>query len=398
MTLKLRDRLVVGHRSLEPSTVVRIHVSQPIIKNKNMKTVAVGMSGGVDSTMAAYLLKKQGYNVIGLTMSIYDDNMNIPYSEANGCYGPRGKESLKDAKIACDKLGIEHHMINLEKEFKTNVVDYFCNTYLDGHTPNPCVICNTKIKFGAMLDVAKNSGIKFDYFATGHYVRIEKNEENGRLYIRKPVDSHKDQTYFLYRLTQDQLSHLIFPISEYVKTDLKKIAEKVGFKEYADKKESQDFIEADNYSILFGNREIKPGDIVDINGKKIAEHNGIINYTIGQRKGLNLGGGKEAMFVVDINPDLNIVIVGPKEYLYCKGLIAVDLNWMYIEKLEGEMKVECKVRSSNDTIPCVIKMKNDNEVEVIFDAPQTAVKPGQSVVFYDNDKLIGGGIIAKKIK
>lgn len=363
-----------------------------------MKTVAVGMSGGVDSTMAAYLLKKQGYNVIGVTMSIYNKNTNIPESDKNGCYGPREQKSLEAAKEACKRIGIEHYIINLQNEFKENVIEYFCNTYLDGNTPNPCVMCNSKIKFGALLQKTKESGIDFDYFATGHYVKIAKNKSNGRLYIKRALDSKKDQSYFLYRLSQEQLFNLMFPIGEYIKTDLKSIAAEIGFKEYADKKESQDFIEADNYSILFGDKKIKEGDMVDVNGKIVGKHNGIINYTIGQRKGLNLGGASEILYVVDINPELNLVIVGPKEYLYSRGLIATDLNWMYIEKLEGELECECKVRLSVETIPCLVKTKDNNEVEVMFKEKQTSVKPGQSVVFYHGENLIGGGIISKRIK
>lgn len=360
------------------------------------KVVAVGMSGGVDSTMAAYLLKKQGYEVIGLTMSIYDKAVGLPDNNKSGCYGPGEERDLKEAKKACEKIGIKHYVVDLKEQYKSNVVNYFCNSYLEGNTPNPCVACNTKIKFGALIEEAKKSGIKFDYFATGHYVRIDKKDN--RYFLKKGLDPKKDQSYFLHRLSQEQLSSLIFPIGEYVKSDLKNIAIECGFEEYAKKDESQDFIESDNYSVLFDEKDIKPGDIVNVKGKIVGKHNGIVNYTVGQRKGLDLGGSNEILYVINIDVDSNTIIVGSKEYLYCNGLIAKDMNWMYFDSIDHEINnLQCKVRLSSETIDCSIIPLGKKEIKVIFKEPQISVKPGQSVVIYDNDIVLGGGVISSKI-
>lgn len=364
----------------------------------NKKIVAVGMSGGVDSTMAAYLLKQQGYEVIGITMSIYDKAVNLPETDKSGCYGPNEEKELEEAKKACEKIGIKHYVIDLKKQYKENVVDYFCNSYLEGNTPNPCVACNSKMKFGHLLEEAKKSGINFDYFATGHYVRIDKDEETGRFFIKKAIDSKKDQSYFLHRLTQEQLSNLIFPIGEYIKTDLKKLATEIGYQEYANKDESQDFVEADDYSVLFKDKEIKQGDIINTKGEVVGKHDGIINYTIGQRKGLDLGGSDEILYVIKIDSESNIIVVGPKEYLYSKGLVAVNLSFMSIESLDAEMdNIQAKMRAHGSFIDCKIKPIENNSVEVMFKEDQISIQPGQSIVFYSGDVIIGGGIISKKI-
>ncbi len=364
----------------------------------NKKIVAVGMSGGIDSTMSAYLLKQQGYEVIGVTMSIYDKTANLPETEKSGCYGPNEEREIEEAKKACQKIDIKHYIIDLKKQYKENVVDYFCNSYLDGSTPNPCIACNSKIKFGYLLEESKKSGIKFDYFATGHYVRIDKNEKTGRYFIKKSIDPKKDQSYFLYKLTQGQLSNLIFPIGEYLKTDLKKLATEIGFKEYAEKDESQDFVEAEDYAVLFKDKKIKKGDIININGVVIGEHDGIVNYTIGQRKGLDLGGAGEIFYVIKIDAESNTIVVGPKEYLYSSGLIAVDLNFISIESLDNEMdNIQAKMRAHGNFIDCKIIPINKTSIKVMFKEKQMSIQPGQSIVFYDNDIVIGGGIIANKL-
>lgn len=361
------------------------------------KIIAVGMSGGVDSTMAAYLLKQKGYEVIGITMSIYDKSVNLPETDKSGCYGPNEERELEEAKNACEKIGIKHYVIDLKQQYKENVVDYFCSSYLGGNTPNPCVACNSKMKFGALIEEAKNSGIKFDYFATGHYVRIDFDNDSKRYILKKGLDPKKDQSYFLNRLTQEQLSNLMFPIGEYIKEDLKNIARNAGLEYYADKEESQDFVEAEDYSILFKDKAVKQGDIINVKGNIVGKHDGIINYTIGQRKGLDLGGTSEALYVIKIDAENNNIIIGPKEYLYSKGLIAVSLNWVSIENLDKEMNVQAKMRASGKSIDCKISNKDNSSVEVLFDEEQMSIQPGQSIVFYDKDIVIGGGIISRKI-
>ncbi len=362
----------------------------------NKKVVVLGLSGGIDSSISIYLLQKQGYEVVGVTMSIYDKHSNIPATGNGGCYGPKEINTIRDAKKICDYMNIKHYVVDLKKQYKENVINYFCNTYLCGKTPNPCIACNTKIKFGALIDEIKKLGINFDYFSTGHYVRIGRNKETGRLHLIKSLDTKKDQTYFLYNLTQDQLSNLIFPIGEYLKSDIKKLAKSLGFNELILKKESQDFIESEKYSILFDSKNIKKGNILDISGNIIGEHKGFVNYTIGQRKGLNLGGSKEILYVLDIISETNTIIVAPKKYLYSRGLIATNLNWMSIEKLDRKINLQCKIRSSSETIDCSISPSNSS-VEVIFKDPQLFVKPGQSVVFYNNEEVVGGGIISEKL-
>jgi tRNA-specific 2-thiouridylase len=357
--------------------------------------VAVGMSGGVDSTMAAYILKEQGYKVIGVTMSIWDASVNIPDLGKSGCFGPGEKKDIEFAKNICKKLGIEHHVLDLKKEYKENVLNYFCNEYVCGKTPNPCVMCNQKIKFGALLQKTKEAGIAFDHFATGHYVRVEQDPSTKRYILKKALDQKKDQSYFLSYLQQDQLKQLIFPLGEKTKTDIKKIASELGFKEVAERGESQDFIETDDYSVLFNKNDIKPGDILDVNGKKVGTHRGIIHYTIGQRKGLGVSGGNSGiLYVIKIDAKSNTITVGAEEHLLSQELIASNMNWIVIPELTSPIKVNAKIRQQHKEAPALISPIAGGKVKTIFDSPQRAITPGQTVVFYDNDIVLGGGIIS----
>ena len=358
-------------------------------------TVAVGMSGGVDSTMAAHILKEQGYKVIGVTMSIWDASVNIPDLGKSGCYGPGEEKDLEFAKAVCKKLGIEHHVVDLKKEYKESVLNYFCNEYVCGKTPNPCVMCNQKIKFGALLQKTRDAGIAFDHFATGHYVRVEQDPSTKRYILKKALDPKKDQSYFLSYLQQDQLKQLIFPLGEKTKTDIKKIASELGFKEVAERGESQDFIETDDYSVLFNKNDIKPGDILDVKGKKIGTHRGIIHYTIGQRKGLGVSGGDSGiLYVTNIDAKNNTITVGAEEHLLSKELIASNMNWIAIPELTSPTKVNAKIRQQHKEAVAIISPMPDGKVKTVFDSPQRAITPGQTVVFYDNDIVLGGGIIS----
>jgi tRNA-specific 2-thiouridylase len=369
---------------------------------ENTKTVAVGMSGGVDSSVAAFLLKKQGYGVIGVTMKIWDSD---PYpnrtratihesrATAHGCYGPGEAKDIEAAQKVARQLGITHHVLDLHAEYDEVVLKYFREEYLAGKTPNPCVVCNQKIKFGHLLDKAQQSGIAFDFFATGHYSRIEQDPQNQRFFLKKSADPKKDQTYFLYRLTQEQLAKVFFPLGGLLKDEVKIIASQIGLKNVADKPESQDFYEGDCYGDFFGQGDSQPGDITDTSGQIVGKHRGVIHYTIGQRKGLNIGGLKEPLYVIALDSQNNRVIVGQQEKLMAKTLIADSLNWISIEPPTSPLKVTAKIRSTQPEKHCTVVPLDANRVRVDFDEPQMAVTPGQSIVFYDGDLVLGGGVI-----
>ncbi len=351
------------------------------------KRVFVAMSGGVDSSVTAYLLKKAGYDVVGITMNLLEANYRIEKSDI--CCS---LQAFADAQAVADKLGIKHYIMDCQAEFKEKVVNYFVNDYLAGRTPNPCVFCNSKIKFGLLLDKAKELGA--DYLATGHYAKIERT--NGRYVIKKGVDITRDQSYFLYRLTQEQLSQAMMPLGEYQKVDVRRIAASQSFK-IADKSDSQEicFIPEGDYRQFIQQRienTLQPGVILDRQGKVVGYHEGLIHFTIGQRRGLGIATGKP-LYVIAIDPLKNAVIVGEESDLYSLCLTAKELNWVAIENLKTSMEVMAKIRYLHTGAKAVISPLEDNHVKVEFDQPQRAITPGQSVVFYQDDLLVGGGII-----
>ena len=360
-------------------------------KNK----VLVAMSGGVDSTLAVYLLKKQGFDVSGVTMSIWGGEFNVSSGKKGGCYSPDEKYAISRANKLAKKLGIKHVTVDLKKEYKKNVLDYFCSEYLCGKTPNPCTVCNSKIKFGFLIDKAKKGGLKFDYFATGHYVRIAFDKKTGRFLLKKGKDALKDQSYFLWRLKQNRLKQLMFPLGNLTKKEVKNLACKIGLKQLAKQSESQDFIDRKYHEGLFVGKKIKSGYICDSKGKILAAHKGIIHYTIGQRKGLGIGGTKEPIYVTNILPKENKIIVGSKKDLFSKELIAGDLNWIAVEKLQKAVKIKAKIRLQHKEQECVVSPFNKGKVKVVFKKPQMAITPGQSVVFYKGTAVFGGGVIEK---
>jgi len=363
------------------------------MKMKEKTTVAVGMSGGVDSTMTALMLKNKGYDVVGITMQIWDNNPNIK-GTSDGCYGPNEKYGIKDAKRAAKMIGIKHHVINLQKEYQKAVIDYFKEEYQKGRTPNPCVMCNSKIKFGLLIDKALESGIKFDYFATGHYVRVSYDKKNKLYLLKKGVDKTKDQSYFLYRLKQKQLAKVIFPLGSKKKSFIKQFAKENGFEEYANKQESQNFVECDSYSALLPTG--KSGMIIDYNGKVLGEHKGITNYTLGQRKNINIGGLKEPYYVLKIDSKKNSIIVGPRRFTFFDRVSVKNINWIIPFNL-AKNKVEVKIRYGAELAKASFVSKNKNKAVLKFVKSQFAVTPGQSIVFYDKDVVVGGGIIDKNI-
>ena len=363
------------------------------MSEKYTETVAVGMSGGVDSSVAAYLLKKQGYNLIGLTMKIWKSGEGNQSFKKSSCYGPGEAGDIEAARKVAGEIGINHHILDLHAEYKQAVLKYFRDEYLEGKTPNPCVVCNQKIKFGLMLEKAQQSGIAFDFFATGHYARIEQDPQNQRFFLKKCIDAKKDQAYFLYRLSQNQLSKILFPLGGLLKDEVKKIASQIGFKNLADKPESQDFYEGEGFGDFFDAGDSQPGDIVDTSGRVVGKHCGVIHYTIGQRKGLNIGGLKEPLYVIALDSQNNRVIVGQQEKLMAKTLIADSLNWISIEPPTSSLKATAKIRSTQPEKSCMVIPLDANRVKVDFDEPQLAVTPGQSIVFYTGDLVLGGGVI-----
>ena len=360
---------------------------------RHKQKIAVGLSGGVDSSVAAALLKEDGYEVVGLTMKIFDDSVDIKESERHACYGPGEIKDVENAAAVCDELGIPFLVIDLKDEFRSQVIEYVRREYLAGRTPNPCVRCNQLLKFGFMLDKARVAGFEFDFFATGHYARIEKTGE-GYL-LKRAADLSKDQSYFLYTLTQEQLSRTLFPLGSLTKDKVREKARAIGL-ETSENPESQDFIAGGDYSVLFEDVEAIPGDIIDTQGNILGRHKGIIHYTIGQRRGLGIS-SRRPLYVVEIDAVSNRIIVSDKEDLLSKGLVATDLNFIAIEKLDQPHSVKAKIRFRHKEADATLSPFKTGDAEITFDEPQTSITPGQAVVFYQNDVVLGGGTIARTI-
>lgn len=349
--------------------------------------ILVGLSGGVDSSVAALILKQQGHEVVGATMSIWGkDGMAAKSGHKNACYGPDEKEDIEEARKIAAQIDIPYYVFNCVEQYEQIVLDNFKSEYIQGRTPNPCVWCNALVKFGVLPLIAKENGIEFDKFATGHYARVE--EKDGRFLLKRGIAPHKDQSYFLYRLKQEQLKNIILPLGSYTKDQIRKIAKDNGL-EVAEKPDSQDFYDGD-YNELLGVKE-KDGNIVDLDGKILGHHKGIWNYTIGQRKGIGVSATKP-LYVLELRKDTNEVVIGPADKTFKKELTAVNLNWIAFDKLENERKVYAKIRSTQQPTPVTITPNGDN-VDVVFDELQKSIAIGQSVVFYDEDVVLGGGVI-----
>lgn len=353
------------------------------------KKVVLGMSGGVDSSVAAYVLKEQGYDVLGVTLAqvphddIYDEN-------AGGCCSI---SSVFDAKQVAHDLDIPHYVLNFRGIFERKVVDYFVNEYLEGRTPNPCVACNKFVRFSEFLEKAK--GLGADYIATGHYAIVEKDADTGRFLMKKSKDSRKDQTYFLHQMTQYQLSHVLFPLGGYTKDKVREIAEKIGMVIH-DKPDSEEicFIPDDDHGNFIKRRvpdKVKPGNFVDKNGNVLGRHKGIVYYTIGQRKGLGISLGKR-VFVQRIDSETNEIVLGDEEDIFKRKLYADGLNWIAFDNLTEEMMVDGKIRYAAKESKAKIT-PHGSGVMVEFQEPQRAITKGQAIVFYDKDIVLGGGII-----
>lgn len=353
--------------------------------------VVVGMSGGVDSSVAAYLLKEQGYDVIGVTMQIWEDEEQQRTEENGGCCG---LSAVDDARRVADRLEIPYYVMNFKQEFQEKVVDYFVEEYLAGRTPNPCIACNRYVKWESLLKRSMEIGA--DYIATGHYARIAKLP-NGRFAIQNSVTARKDQTYALYNLTQFQLAHTLMPIGEYEKDQVRRIAQEAGLP-VAAKPDSQDicFVPDGDYAAFLkkkaGERMPGEGDFVTRDGTVLGKHKGITHYTIGQRKGLGLSMG-EPVFVSELRPKTNQVVVGEEPQVFKKELLCDHLNFMGMEDLEEPRRVWAKVRYAHKGQWCRIERQGRDLIRAEFEEPVRAITPGQAVVFYEGEYVLGGGII-----
>ncbi len=351
-----------------------------------MKTL-IGMSGGVDSATAAALISREN-DAAGITLQLYDGGNSAMIEKFN-------RESA-DAADVCKKLGLDHSVLELKDLFKTHVIDYFINEYIAGRTPNPCIQCNINIKFGAMLDYATEHG--FDSIATGHYARIEKCGD--KYLLKKAADITKDQSYVLYGLTQAQLSRTILPLGDYTKTQAREIAESLSLC-VARKSDSQDicFVPDGDYAAFIERNtglNFAAGDYLDLDGKVLGKHKGVIHYTIGQRKGLGIALGKHA-FVLSKNADTNEVVLGDEEHLFYKQVEVRGVNIIAAENLDG-IRAAGKLRYRHQEQPCIIHQTGKDTVILEFDTPQRAPSAGQAAVFYDGDIVLGGGVIVKGIK
>ncbi len=351
------------------------------------KKVAVGMSGGVDSSVCAVLLMEQGYQVSGVTLKLHEERDDLEKTCGS-------LTDAEDAKKVADKLGIDFFVCDMKETFQKQVIERFSQSYERAETPNPCILCNRYIKFDAMLEYAKSIGM--DYVATGHYANVEFDEKSGRYLLKKAKDLSKDQSYVLYSLTQDQLSHILFPLGNLEKSKVREIAEENGFHN-AKKKESQDicFVPDGDYAAFirrFRGISFPEGDFVDKDGNVLGRHKGIIHYTVGQRKGLGLS-FPCPMYVVSKNLENNTVVLAPIEELYQSTCYATDINLISVPKIEGEIKVCAKIRYNQKEQPATVTQIDDNTLQITFIEPQKAITKGQAVVLYDGDVVVGGGTI-----
>lgn len=360
------------------------------------KRVVIAMSGGVDSSVAAALLKEEGWDVVGISMQIWD------YSTFTAEHGEQfgsccSLDDIHDARRVAEQIGIPFYVINFEEEFQRLVIDDFTDEYFRGRTPNPCVRCNQKLKFELLLKKARE--LDADFLATGHYAKVEQGED-GLFRLAKGADPAKDQSYFLFTLTQEQLGHTLFPLGGMTKPQVRGLAAKYGLR-VADKGESQEicFVPDDDYVRFLEDERgagLLSGNIVDRSGNILGRHQGTYRYTIGQRKGLGVS-HSEPLYVTGIDAERKEVVVGEREELNGAGLTAADLNWITTPPA-SEFEAACKIRYRHNPVPCIVTLVQDNCAEVRFKKPEKSVTPGQAVVFYDGEVVLGGGWIESAVR
>ncbi|MEI8176366.1 MAG: tRNA 2-thiouridine(34) synthase MnmA [Candidatus Omnitrophota bacterium] len=356
------------------------------------KRIVVAMSGGVDSSVAAALLKDEGYEVIGITMQLWPKEECGQSRDKSCC----SLEGIRDARYVAQKLAIPFYVVDFHEEFKEHVIDYFVGSYLNGVTPNPCIVCNEKVKFGALMQKARELGA--DLIATGHYAVSYYDEDSGRFLLKAGSDAAKDQSYVLFNLSQEQLSRALFPLGSFTKDRIRRMARDLGLELVHDKRDSQEicFVEDDyaKYLTKKANVTMESGPIVDKKGTVLGEHKGTPRYTIGQRHGLGIA-HKEPLYVLEIDRARNAIVVGPKKDVFKRSLTAVRVSWIAFAEPKREFRAEAKIRYKHRKAPAQIIMTGVDTAEVLFDEPQDAPTPGQAVVFYDGDIVLGGGWIEK---
>jgi len=351
--------------------------------------IAVGMSGGVDSSVAAALLKREGHDVTGVTMKIWPGGEASVHTKRHGCYGPGDAEDIADAARVAEVIGIPFRVIDLMQEYRHEVLDFFCDQYMAGRTPNPCVRCNQRVKFGMLVQKTRESGIDFDHFATGHYARVEYDRAAGRYLLKKGKDLKKDQSYFLVNLTQEQLRLAMFPLGNFVKDEVRRMAADSGL-DVAEKPESQDFAEGGHLSLFA--KPAAPGPIMDVAGNMLGQHRGIPYYTIGQRKGLGVSSIKP-LYVVAIDAAKNAVVVGERSDVFASEFTVSDVNWISVAEVTEPFTADVRVRYRHAESEAVITPLPNGFARVVFRLPQMAITPGQTAVFYNGDIVVGGGTI-----
>ncbi|MBP3735550.1 MAG: tRNA 2-thiouridine(34) synthase MnmA [Lachnospiraceae bacterium] len=368
----------------------RAVTSVAAFRHLNEKKALIAMSGGVDSSVSAYLMQQAGYECIGCTMRLYDYEI-VGKSDMTCC----AASDIADARAVAERLSMPHHVLHFEEEFRREVIDRFVQSYEEGKTPNPCIDCNRFLKFGKMLEKADE--LSCAKIVTGHYARI--TEENGIFFLRKAADESKDQSYVLYDLKQEDLRRICFPLGELTKEQVRRIAEENGFVN-ARKHDSQDicFVPDGDYAAVieaYSGQRPAPGDFVDGEGRVLGRHRGIIHYTCGQRRGLGLS-LKEPLYVCEIDPGSNRVILGKNKELFRKDALVRDVNWISGEEPDSPVRAKVKVRYRQKEQPATIQPAGNGAVLVRFDEPQRAITPGQAAVFYDGDIVLGGGRIDKE--